>query len=238
MKWLIENGETFYLPEYDCYYMIRDKHLLVYHSPDGKMHLSLDELNGLDCISLPADLYDSIKEGLIGFNASYSWSLRYDFDYQPKETGSSPYEAVNFDFSNEQHYKRVAELIGDGNDDWFNVKNVRKMTTYAAFDPSLWFFVRDKATQTLAAISISAYDAEVKQADLDWIKVAAEFQGKGCGRFLIEETIRRCMGKSTDICVAGTVDFYRKCGFVNSGYWVWASKEGYQFRAAGITQSV
>ena len=71
MKHLIEDGETFYLPEYDCYYMIRDKHLLIYCSPDNQMHLSTDELNSLDCISLPAPIYDSVKEHLIGFTASY-----------------------------------------------------------------------------------------------------------------------------------------------------------------------
>ena len=234
IKWLIENGETFYLPEHGCYYMIRDKHLLIYYSPDNQMHLSVDELSRLECISLPAVLYDSIKEKLVGFNASYDWGLSYDFNYQPKEYSLSLYEAVDFDFSNQQHYERAAKIINGGNDDWFSVKNVEKMTTYPTFDTSLWFFVKDKATQDLAAISISAYDTEVKQTDLDWIYVATEFQGKGCGRFLIEETIRRCKDKSENICVGGAVDFYRKCGFVDSELWVWAPKDGYQFKAIGI----
>ena len=233
MKWLIENGETYYLPEYDCYYMIRNKHLLIYYSPDNKMHLSTDVLNGLDCISLPAVLYDSVKENLTGFNASYDWGLSYDFDYRPKGHNVSPYEAVDFDFSNQQHYERAAAIIG-GTDGWFTVGNVKKMTTYPTHDSALWFFIKDKATQDLAAISISTYDTEIKQTDLDWIYVAPEYQGKGCGRFLIEETIRRCKDKSQNICVGGAVEFYKRCGFVNSELWVWAPKEGYQFRAAGI----
>lgn len=233
MKWLIENGETYHLPECDCYYMIRDKHLLMYIAPDNQMHLSADELNGLECISLPAALYDSVREHLTGFGASYYWGLKYDFQYQPKESGSSPYEAVDFDFFNQRHYERAAEMIG-GDNGWFTVENVKKMTTYPAFDPSLWFLIKDTVTQDYAAISISAYDAEVKETDLDWIYVAPEYQGKGCGRFLIKETIRRCKNKSNNICVGGTVEFYRKCGFVNSELWVWAPKEGYQFKAAGI----
>jgi len=28
MKWLIEHGDTFYLPEHDCYYLIYNNHLL------------------------------------------------------------------------------------------------------------------------------------------------------------------------------------------------------------------
>jgi len=139
------------------------------------------------------------------------------------------YEAVDFDFSNRRHYRKAAELI-----DWLKVENIRKMTAYTAFDPSLWFFVRDKATRELAAISISAYDAEVRQTDLDFIYVAPKFQGKGCGRFLIGETIRRCKDQSDSICVGGTVAFYRKCGFADYELWAWAAKEGYRFTAAGI----
>jgi GNAT superfamily N-acetyltransferase len=86
----------------------------------------------------------------------------------------------------------------------------------------------------LAAISISAYDPEVRQTDLDIIFVAPNFQGKGCGRFLIGETIRRCKDKSDSICVGGKVAFYRKCGFADYELWAWAAKEGYRFRAEGI----
>ena len=82
MKHLIEDGETFYIEKYDCYYMIRDKHLLVYYSPDNKMHIDIDVLNDLNCISLPADMYDSIKSQLVGFDDSRNWGLRYDFNYQ------------------------------------------------------------------------------------------------------------------------------------------------------------
>ena len=233
MKYLIETGETFYLPEYDCYYMIRDNHLLVYYSPDGKMHLPLDELNGLDCISLPASTYDTVKADLEGFDAKYDWNLRYDFGYKPIKNNNNRYCAAEFDFNDENHYKKAAELINGGSG-WLNENNIRKMTKYPSFDPSLWFFIKDKTADDPAAISISAYDAEVRQTDLDWIFVAPEYQGKGCGRFLIEETIRRCKHKSDNIRVGGTVEFYRKCGFVNYELWVWAPKKGYRFKAEGI----
>jgi predicted N-acetyltransferase YhbS len=234
MKWLIENGEAFYLPEHDCYYLIRNNHLLIYYSPDNRLHLSAQELNRLDCISLPATMYDTIKEQLVGFNVSYGWGLRYDFNYRPKENGTAQYQAVDFNFSDPAHYTKAACIINGNNGGWLNDKNVKKMTSHSAFDPTLWFFVKDMLTQDLAAISISAYDAEVKQTDLDWIYVAPGYQGKGCGRFLIEETIRRCKDKSESICVGGTVEFYRKCGFVDYELWAWAPKEGYQFKAEGI----
>ena len=108
------------------------------------------------------------------------------------------------------------------------------MTGYSAFDPSLWFFVRDKESQELIAISISEYNNDVKQTDLDWISVSPKYQGKGAGRYLIEKTIERCIHKSDDICVGGTAAFYRKCGFYDYEQWVWARKEGYRFVAPMI----
>jgi len=237
MKYLIETGECFYLPEHDCYYLIRDGHLLVYHAPDGRMHIPTGELNRLECISLPANFYRSIEEQLVAFEAKYDWNLRYNFGYQPKGQDSPRYESVDFDFGNAAHYRKAARII-DGNGKWLRGKNVKKvasnMTSLSAFDPKLWFFVRDRATHKLAAISISAYCAEARQTDLDYIFVAPKYQGKGCGRFLIEETIRRCGEKSDDIRVSGTAAFYRRCGFVDDEQWVWAAKEGYRFKAEGI----
>lgn len=233
MKHLIEEGDTYFLPDHDCYYMIRDKHLLVYYSPDHELHISIDELNTLDCISLPAEMFDTIEDKLIGFRESRAWGLRYNFSYEPPEQLNTRYKATNFDFHNMLHFKKAAEIINGGSD-WFTEKNIERMTGYSAFDPSLWFFVEDTISHELVAISISAYDSEVRQTDLDWIYVSPPYQGKGAGRFLIEETIRRCKGKSDDICVGGTVEFYRRCGFYDYEQWVWASKDGYQLIAPKI----
>jgi len=233
MKYLIETGECYHLPEHDCWYLIRDKHLLIYYAPDGQMYIPMNELNRLECISLPADMYDALKGQLAGFEANYSWGLRYDFAYQPQPMDTSRYEAVDFDFSKRAHYRRAAGITG-----WLRPGDFKKvasnMKSLSAFDPKLWFFVREKASGALAALSISAYCAEARQTDLDYIDVLPEYQGKGCGRFLIQETIRRCGGKSGDICVGGTVAFYRKCGFVDYEQWAWAAKEGYKLRAEGI----
>ena len=233
MKHLIESGETYYLPEYDCYYMIRDNHLLIYYSPDNVTHISTDELNRLDAISLPANAFDAFKSQLVGFRESRGWNLRYNFDYQPLNHGISLYRTVDFDFAKQEHYEKAADLINQGGN-WLNAENIKRMTKYSAFDESLWFFVEDKMSKELIALSISEYNEEIKQTDLDWIYVAPSHHGKGAGRFLIEQTIERCKGKSDDICVGGTVEFYRKCGFYDYELWVWATKDGYRFSAPMI----
>lgn len=129
MKHLIESGETYYLPEYDCYYMIRDKHLLIYYSPDNLMHLGMDELNDLDAISLPANVFDSLKGQLAGFQESRSWNLRYNFDYQPSRYRNYLYSTVDFEFTKQEHYEKAAELINQG-DDWLNAGNIKRMTKF------------------------------------------------------------------------------------------------------------
>jgi GNAT superfamily N-acetyltransferase len=213
--------------------MIRDKHLLVYYSPDNELHIGIDELNELDCISLPAAVYDQIKGELIGFNDSRAWNLSYDFGYIPPAPVSYLYDIVDFDFENQYHYVKATELINQGGE-WLTDKNIRHMMKYSAFDPSLWFFVEEKESKELIAVSISEYSEEVRQTDIDWVYVAPGRQGKGAGRFLIEKTIERCKGKSDDICVGGTVDFYKKCGFYDYELWVWAPKDGYRFTAPAI----
>lgn len=236
MQALIRDGETYYLPQYDCLYMIRDKHLLLYSSPDGICHIDPDELNLLDGISLPASLYDKVKDNLHGFDAHYGWCLTYDMEYRELQGNYMRYSAADFDFNNEAHYETAAKIIcgGDAGNMWMTPQNVKRMTSFSAFDPSLWFFVYDNESCDNVAVSISAYSPEVRETDLDWIFVLPEHQGKGAGRFLITETIQRCRDKSDIIRVGGTEEFYRRCGFSNDTLWVWAVKPGYSFTCRAI----
>jgi GNAT superfamily N-acetyltransferase len=227
---LIGESDAYRIPESDAFYLIRGGHLLFYHSPDGVCQLPAESLNALDCICLTAAMYDSLKDRLKGFEAGYAWNLEYDFGYVlPPREGLPLYDAVDFDFHNPLHFAAAAQIIAT--DGWFTESNVRKMMRYSAFDPSLWFFVREISSGELCAVSISTYCAEVRETDLDWIFVAPSYQGRGVSRFLIEETIRRCAYKSDSIRVGGAVDFYRRCGFKNLERWAWAKKPGYEFKA-------
>ena len=111
MKYLIETGEIFHQPSQSSYYIVRNNHLLMYYSPDSHLHLSTEELNNFDCISLPAAMFETVEKDLMGFNISKGWSLRYDFNFHPKEN-TSAYEAVDFNFSDQEHFAKAAEIIG------------------------------------------------------------------------------------------------------------------------------
>jgi Predicted acetyltransferase len=231
MDAIIDGGEAYYLSEYDCCYVIYNNHLLFYSSPDDMCHIPISELNKLDAISLPDHLFNQMKDELHGFNVDFGWLLTYDFNYIPPLIPDNRYSAVDFDFTNEGDYQCAANIIGSS---WISAEQVRRMTEFTAFDPSLWFFVYDNKSDKKIAISISTYSPEVRETLLDWIFVLPDYQGKGAGRFLINETIARCKEKSDLICVGGTVEFYRRCGFVDNTLWVWATKPDYDFICEAI----
>ena len=234
---LCEDAEAFYLPEHDFYYVIRNKHLIAYYSPDDRCHIPISELNSLDCISMKAVMFDTIKDNLSGFEISYGENLHYDKNHIPPVLADNTFEIAAFDFSNNEHYETAANLINglSGN---FTCANIEKIKTNyiscSVFDPSLWFFVRDKQTKMLIGIAISTYQESVKETLLDWIFIHPEHHGKGAGRFMIQEIIRRSLDRSDIIQVGGTVEFYKRCGFYTKRVDVWAAKPGYSFCAPSI----
>lgn len=237
MQKLCEDGEAFFIPKYDCYYVVRNKHLLIYSSPDNQCHIPIEELNSLDCISMKADIFNTIKDKISGFQVSYDECLYYDKCYKPNTVTKKRFNVIEFDFSNENHFKIAAEIINQKGD-FFKADNIKKMTTFPTYDPKLWFFVQDDVSRELIGIAISTYHPDVMETDLDWIYIRTKQHGQGAGRFMIEEIIRRSTDRSRVIRVGGTVEFYKKCGFFSKELWTWAAKPGYSFYAPSIQPNV
>ena len=243
MEKLCGEAKLFYLPGYDCYYVVRNKHLLIYYAPDGKCHIPDDVLNGFECINMDAGMFDTIKDRLTGFNINYSENLRYDKNYIPPDITTDDFEIAEFDFSNGKHYEAAAQCINGtdgftGKSGEFTAAHIKRIEanykTCGVFDPFLWFFVRDRRTDKLIGGAISTYQESVKETLLDWIHILPAYQGKGAGRFMIQEIIRRSLDRSDIIQVGGTVAFYKKCGFYTHRTDVWAPKPGYNFHAPSI----
>jgi GNAT superfamily N-acetyltransferase len=238
MQRLCEDGEAFFIPEYECYYVVRNKHLLIYSSPDNQCHIPVEELNNLDCISMKADIFNTIKDKLSGFQVSYFECLYYDKNYTLNIPINNRFNVVKFDFLNQNHFKIAAEIINENEGDFLKADNIKKMTTFPTFDPSLWVFVQGNVSGELIGIGISTYHPEVMETDLDWIYISNTHHGQGAGRFMIEEIIRRSSDRSRVIRVGGTVEFYKKCGFYNKELWAWTAKPGYSFYAPSIQPNV
>jgi len=97
---------------------------------------------------------------------------------------------------------------------------VRNWTKSPAFDPSLWMWAVDRDTGCRVGASVSNYNPRMRETDLDWFYVLPAYQGRGIGRMLVDETIRRSRARSSIIRLSGVADeFYMKCGFRRTDRW-------------------
>jgi len=94
------------------------------------------------------------------------------------------------------------------------------------YDAALWLAVRDGRTGTIVATGIGEVDREIGEGVLEWIQVSQSHRGKGLGKYLVSELLRRMKGKAEFATVSGQCGnptnpekLYRKCGFVGSDVW-------------------
>lgn len=232
------NGDTYYLPENECYYGVYDEFMFCCFSEDNKCYIPLDELNEFKCISMSKTMYEGIQDNLIGFNASFGHKLHYDFNYTFILTEKNRYSIELFDFAEVKHYIAASKMINQCNGDWIMPDNLKKIMREPVFDPSMWLFVKDNNTNELIGISISTYDERLRETDIEWFYILPEYHRKGAGRYLISEIIERSKYRSSDIRVGGTNEFYKKCGFVERESNVWASKDNFSLYAPCIQPNV
>lgn len=93
------------------------------------------------------------------------------------------------------------------------------------YDPSLWIAVRDKASRRIVASGIADLDARIGEGILEWIQVSPDCRGRGLGRFVVCELLRRMQGKAAFATVSGRLNnpgalaLYLSCGFENRVIW-------------------
>jgi GNAT superfamily N-acetyltransferase len=238
LKELILYGNTYYLPENDTYYAVYNGLLFCCISNDGQCRISKEELNKLQCISLNATMFDKIKDYLVGYNVNYNYKLHYNYKYEFPFINTERYTVIPFDFTNENHFAEASNIINQGEGDWMMPDNIRKIMREPVFDPSLWYFAYNIINNKLVGISISTYDKQLQETDIEWLYVLPQFHNQGVGRFLISETIKHSKSRSADIRVGGTNEFYKKCGFIERERSVWACKNGYSLVASFIQPNI
>jgi GNAT superfamily N-acetyltransferase len=107
-----------------------------------------------------------------------------------------------------------------------STEEVLNWITHPVFDENLWIWVIDKKTNKPLGLGIAELDKSIKEGSLEWIQVIPEHQGKGVGKVLVKELLKRLRGKSNFVTVSGKVDnvtqpekLYRSCGFTGSDIW-------------------
>ncbi len=118
------------------------------------------------------------------------------------------------------HINRCYEDIG------VTESELRQFTDWPVYDATLWIAAKDSRTGAVAATGIADLDREIKEGILEWIQVSPEYRGRGLGRWLVCELLRRTQGRADFATVSGRCgnptnpeQLYRACGFTGCDVW-------------------
>ncbi len=105
-------------------------------------------------------------------------------------------------------------------------ETVLEWTRHPVFENDLWIWLLDKEKPLPAALGIGELDRSSREGALEWIQVHPEYRGRGLGKSLVNELLRRLMPHSSFVTVAGEVNnqthpeaLYRACGFQGEDIW-------------------
>ena len=103
---------------------------------------------------------------------------------------------------------------------------VRSWLDHSVYDPYLWVWVVEDDTGKRVGLGIAEMDEAIGEASVEWVQVLPDEQGKGLGKAVVAELLRRVAGRATFTTVSGREDnrthperLYRRCGFTGSDVW-------------------
>jgi GNAT superfamily N-acetyltransferase len=104
--------------------------------------------------------------------------------------------------------------------------NVLEWIEHPVFDPSLWLWVIDTATDTPAALGIAELDRTIQEGSLEWIQTLPEYRGHGLAKQVTLELLNRLSQNANFTTVSGEAHndthpdiLYRKVGFEGDDIW-------------------
>lgn len=99
-------------------------------------------------------------------------------------------------------------------------------TKTEVFDPDLWVIAVDEKDSGIVGCGIADFDIDLREGILEWIQVLPDERGKGIGRLIVCELLKRMKGKADFATVSGKINnetspekLYRKCGFAGNDVW-------------------
>lgn len=145
------------------------------------------------------------------------------------EVASLPegYELRPFDAADDALKRRLVNFINSCYEN-ISIKSsqVEEMCCSKRFDSALWLIV-ETPCGAIAAAGISEVDFHVPEGMLEWIQVGAKHRGRGLGRYIVCETLKRLRNQVDFVTVSGECDnvtsperLYRVCGFTGKALWV------------------
>jgi GNAT superfamily N-acetyltransferase len=140
----------------------------------------------------------------------------------------------SFDPNREEDFNKALEIIQISYPNTDLTKDtLKEYTKNNVYNNELWIFI-DKINNGMympVAFGIADFDPLVKEGILEWIQVLPEHRGKGFGKFLVAELLRRMKEKAKFATVSGDcnnisnpIGLYRKVGFIGDSIWYIAYK--------------
>lgn len=103
---------------------------------------------------------------------------------------------------------------------------LRGYTVRNVYCPELWIALRDDGTGEIVATGIGELDREIGEGILEWIQVSEGYRGRGLGRCVVSELLRRMKDQAKFATVSGQCGnpsnpeaLYRRCGFTGNDVW-------------------
>lgn len=142
----------------------------------------------------------------------------------------APQLPAGYSFTNakpDEQARLIADFIAECYDDMKpTAGTVREWSQRAVYAPDLWVWVKDDRAGAACALAIAEFDASIGEVSLEWVQTLPGYQGKGLGKAVVLEILRRAAGRMAFATVSGQVEdrnnpgaLYRNCGFDGSDVW-------------------
>lgn len=149
--------------------------------------------------------------------------LRHDLE----EICATEPEAYTVRTVKNQDISNITQIInGSYTDIHVTVDQVCAWKNLSVYDPDLWLLAVEKSTGRPVGCGIADFDKNAKEGILEWIQVLPEYRGKGIGKMLVCQLLRRMQGKADFATVSGSClnesdpeKLYRSCGFFGNDVW-------------------
>lgn len=105
-------------------------------------------------------------------------------------------------------------------------EQIRGYRETEVFREDLWILARDERTDALMGCAMADFDRETGELSVEWVQVLPQYRGRGIGRNMVSELLRRGRAFASFATVSGRTDsetkpeaVYRKCGFTGKDKW-------------------
>ena len=148
--------------------------------------------------------------------------LKHDLRNIPPARGSYACRVVS-----EEDLQMVKSLINRSHDDLeVTLAQLQGYRATPAFAADLWLIALNASTGEPVGCGIADIDPVANEGVLEWIQVLPEHRRRGAGEFIVNDLLRRMIGRADFATVSGRVNnqtnperLYRRCGFTGADVW-------------------